>query len=532
MSWLLQYSVALPGFHVRERRVFFEIELRATATGEHVMQARSYSEFRTLWKLLLRVTKPVGEQPKRRRLAQWLPVLEAGCACEHLAGESCPFQPLRHLLRALRFPARQIGHTQSVRRIASVVQTRRLALEKVLQVIAMFLARFPEAVLRQKLLRGDCKVLQAYAAFVGAPQHFPSQWHAVIRQPLSLQGWRSYMNAQIVDAHLRKPSEQEQEQQPEGEDDMRVIATSSNDYDLDISSFRKAPCLTDKLPCLDVKPLNVETMQSFMEDFCHHLLEHYGQDLTELSSPDLTVARRWELCLYVACLIGHNYAVQLILFYYADANTAIDDGSTCLSIASRMGHVSIMQTLIDEGADVNIANEAGITPLIAACRNGCVEAVRLLLTTGASVSARSQRGTHPLHAAIVAQNVPIVELLLLHGADVNVTTSSGITPLHFAAKLGNAQICELLLQRHADIELRTKNDSDAMMIASANGHAAVCELLQRYLAKLSIETTAKEAATYKVAARKKSDAGTPHHRRSPATILTIGRSHSPSVVAA
>ncbi|KAG3120734.1 hypothetical protein PI124_g1423 [Phytophthora idaei] len=483
MNWIDKYDVAVPSYQVTDGKVFFVIKLtkndsRAPVPVSHSSNVvcttlRSYSQFRRMWKTLReRVNEPIGTTRRHPHLTL---SLAHKCRC---ANTPCEFDGLYPMLQSFPFPSRRSLRSKLTGLDHSAVNKRRDALAAFVALLHEFFSSFASTVLREKLQDGNCVVLKTYENFLGIAEHFPTDASAVLHRPLALNGWRQQcaemmlgldeeeeddggFKATVPELNLTAPRAVEpriEEPSPSAEKDSEPVT----------------------LPSLQVKPVRVHTMHSFMEEFCEHALSQFASDIDELNSPELTQARRWEICLYVACRIGHTYAVQLILFNYADANTVMADGSSCLHIAARMGRTDIVALLLDEGADVNNANDAGVTPLIAACRNGCVEVVKLLLDTGAKVSVSSKRGTYPLHAAIVSQNIEIVSMLVERGANVNVMTASGITPLHFAAKLGSLAISEYLLRHDADPEKRTKNDSDAMMIAEANGHATICELFQRF----------------------------------------------------
>lgn len=495
--WVSEHAVRVPSYHNTGGKMFFAIELtrrtpspasaeRASSavmrtsfqssTGSsasndrHFTTYRSYSQFRALWQALAGHSRR-HEGPRRNnnaldRLRSRVSMAEdttsSYCRCD---GVSCHFQSIRQVMRVFPFPSRRVRCLTPGK---AALNARREGLERFIREVHGFFASFQDALVREKLLNTSCVPLSAFARFLQAEVHFPCATSGALRQPLVLQGWRQQCTEKMMI-----------EDEGEGDDSVNEQLLSEGRATLALAKAEPVD-MRASLPSLQVKSVKVETMYTFMEEFCDHVLGQYAHDITELASPNLTVSRRWEICLYVACRIGHTYAVQLILFNYADADASMADGSTCLHIAARMGHTDIVDLLLDEGASVNKANDAGVTPLIAACRNGCVDVAKRLLLAGASIAACSARGTYPLHAAIVSQNVEIVQLLVEHGADVNVMTASGITPLHFAAKLGSLEISEFLLDHHADVAQRTKNDSDALMIASANGHATICALLQRF----------------------------------------------------
>ncbi|ETN19396.1 hypothetical protein PPTG_04723 [Phytophthora nicotianae INRA-310] len=482
MSWIDKYNVAVPSYQVTDGKVFFVIKLTQSDSGVAVPAShssnvvcttlRSYSQFRRMWKTLReRVNEPVE---RTRRHHPMNLGLTHKCRC---ADSRCEFDGLYPMLQSFPFPSRRSLRSKLTGLDHSAVNQRRDALAAFVALLHEFFSNFASTVLREKLQNSKCSVLKTYVNFLGAAEYFPTDASVMLHRPLALNAWRQQCADQML-------SQDEEEDNSCFNDNVHLTAPRAVELrigeDATSSPSEEKNVEPATLPSLQVKPVRVHTIHSFMEEFCEHVLSQFASDIDELNSPELTPSRRWEICLYVACRIGHTYAVQLILFNYADANTAMADGSSCLHIAARMGRTDIVSLLLDEGADVNKANDAGVTPLIAACRNGCVDVVKLLLDTGARVSVCSKRGTYPLHAAIVSQNIEIVSMLVERGANVNVMTASGITPLHFAAKLGSLAISEYLLRHDADPEKRTKNDSDAMMIAEANGHATICELFQRF----------------------------------------------------
>lgn len=492
MSWIRECTLAVPSVELAAGGAQFAVQL-TNARGARFVARRSLGQFRDLRSTLSKASAASSAGMRTRPHVRGRGHSGHSCGCGReahddwavapSAASACTFGGVRAVVAAAAFPSRSLRILGRERH--AKLNRNRETLQRFLSAVHSFLRGFPASLLRDRLAGGHCKVLAAYAAFLGADEHFPSQDTALLHQPLQLQGWRQLCANQM----LRQGEDALVDEDEDGTSIVRLTppslgASTSRPSITRQSLTSKQPSETNEtnatLPVLQVRPLKVQTMHSFMEEFRDGVLNQYAGDIDEMQAADLSPSRKWEICLYAACRIGHTYAVQLILFNYADANTVMADGSSCLHIAARMGREEIVSLLLEEGADVNRANDAGVTPLIAACRNGSVPIVEALLDAGADLSACSSRGTYPLHAAIVSQNLKIVELLVARGADVNVMTASGITPLHFAAKLGSVAISEFLLRNNADPEKRTKNDSDARMIAEANGHALVCELFQRF----------------------------------------------------
>lgn len=462
MSWLHSYDVAVSSVRTSSNghhHALFQVTLvPRDASVSRITIDQPLAAFHSLRQTLLQTTTS-------RRTPQWMRRViktnraSSGCQCE--AQATCPFQSIHEAVRgfgSLPAPSSTLFRSRGDCNKADY----RVVLECWLQCVHKTITNYSSVVLQTKYQRGDCSVLNAYTSFVNATAHFPVVSAITLHQPLALRAWRAERVQANDEQNVNLVDEEEEHRMTDQVDSDR------------------------RLPRLDVKRVGLATLQTFLEDFRETILTQHGQDIKELQSPDLTMARRWEIALYIACRIGHSYGVQLILFYYADADVTMADGTSCLHIASRMGRTEIVQLLIDEGADVNAANNTGITPLIAACRNGCGEVIKLLLAAGANVSVASAKGTQAIHAAIVSHNVKLVQLLLKRGADVRAMTESGLTPLHFAAKLGSLEMTELLLKHHADPEQQTKNGSDAISIASTNGHMELCELFQKEMDRKNV----------------------------------------------
>ncbi|TDH73671.1 uncharacterized protein CCR75_008436 [Bremia lactucae] len=476
MNWFAKHSVTVPSYQVRDGKVFFVVKLtpnsQSTSSFDKVSTTlRSYAQFRQLRNILLEQLNGRNSMP--RRCNHQIFSTARVCRC---AGNCCEFKALYRMLQSYAFPSHRLLRSRLIGLDNAAINERLGALAAFVAQLYDFFYTFASAQVCDRVQDGTCIVLKTYLNFLGASEHFFTDSSAVLHRPLALISWRQLCAEQMLAQDDEKRTNTTVVESNHDESQCHVKGKSMTWLRIENDEAQ----LLAPLPSLQIKTVCAHTMHSFLEEFCEQVLSRFATDIEELNAPGLTQARRWEICLYVACRIGHAYAVRLILFNHADINTVMADGSSCLHIAARMGRTDIVEILLDEGADANKANNTGVTPLIAACRNGCFEVVKLLIESGAFVSVCSKRGTYPLHAAIVSQNFKIVSMLVERGANVNAMTATGITPLHFAAKLGSLSISEYLLRHDADPEKRTKNDSDAMMIAEANGHATVCDLFQQF----------------------------------------------------
>ena len=103
-----------------------------------------------------------------------------------------------------------------------------------------------------------------------------------------------------------------------------------------------------------------------------------------------------ERALQVACFLGREKVVRLLLDYGADVNGYLGGQTTVLIITIKNGDKkrrSMVELLLRHGADVNIrvpdALPCNVSALSAACSIGFVDIVRMLLENGADVNAES-----------------------------------------------------------------------------------------------------------------------------------------------
>ncbi|RHY60764.1 hypothetical protein DYB38_000290, partial [Aphanomyces astaci] len=134
--------------------------------------------------------------------------------------------------------------------------------------------------------------------------------------------------------------------------------------------------------------------------------------------------------LILACKLGHDDILQLLLARGANVNYATEMGATALHMASQKGFVGIVARLLDYGADPHRPLKAAVVqiwhvevdlvefaklPLIV------LELARFLVDKGgASVDLPCLDGTTPLHVACQEGHAEVVALLLANTTNVNV----------------------------------------------------------------------------------------------------------------
>jgi hypothetical protein len=167
-----------------------------------------------------------------------------------------------------------------------------------------------------------------------------------------------------------------------------------------------------------------------------------------------------------------------------DPQDVVDEQATPLMMACKMGHERLVQILMTKKAKVNAVTSAGTTPLYLATQHNKLSIMRLLLDNNANPSlSLYSNGAFPLLMAVMQNNKQAVKLLLDHGAIVNQrTTDDQKTALHMAAFLGEEDIVRLLIQYHADLEAQTLDGFTPQSIAITKNHTRIAAYLQEVLA--------------------------------------------------
>lgn len=517
MNWCHSCKTNIPEVIQQDGRTYYVILVEqsvnsydTTAQSNALPQysiLRTHSEFRLLYKTLMRATKPTNglwTLSSSSLYSRSRRVVATSCNCQNVltckstrSVRMCLFDKLHMKLINLAFPARRL-FSSNPRERTQLLQIRRTALMKFLTVVQNFFSEFSDSILEATYRNQRCAVMHAWVVFFNMNQYLEpaheSSGDVKVYHPLRLTAWHrsrqhesekcaivgAFATSDLMECDLSS-AQSHSNQRINSLELLKVPVTSSEQNE----SMGCAGSILEKssygmLPTLNIQPLKVGTAETFLEDFCVHLLGIYGSQFAGVQISLLSEKRRWELSLYIVCCIGHIHAARLILLYHCDNNVTLEDGTTCLHVAARMGHTDIVHFLAKNGADVDCSNDAGITPLIAACRHGKVETVKCLVELGANISMHSLRQTYPLHAAVVAGDIDIIFYLISKGADVNVTTINGITPLHFAVKLGNLKVCKMLLRKSADVFHETNIGSNALMIAKLHGFVDLHLLLKRH----------------------------------------------------
>ncbi|GMF42444.1 unnamed protein product [Phytophthora fragariaefolia] len=115
--------------------------------------------------------------------------------------------------------------------------------------------------------------------------------------------------------------------------------------------------------------------------------------------------------------------------------------------------------------------------LYVASQIGHAYAVESILYRGTNPNAVMEDGLTSLHAACRYGHRSIVAMLLTHGADTNMTDSSGVSPLLSAVQLGDLEVVEMLVEFGANVNLCSADGVSAVHVAVACHTLPVLQLL-------------------------------------------------------
>lgn len=205
--------------------------------------------------------------------------------------------------------------------------------------------------------------------------------------------------------------------------------------------------------------------------------------------------------LQIASAAGHEAVVQVLLERGANVNASGGNQGDALQLASEYGHEKISKLLLERGAKVNAPGEQKGTALMMASRRGHVETARLLLRYRATINMSSGEYHNALHAALAGGHEATVRLLLEEGGDVEEQAGGDGSPLQVASILGHYEIVELLLSKGANVNAQGGDYGNALLAASYSGGKKIVELLLSKGANVNAQSgnygTALQAASYR-----------------------------------
>ena len=181
-------------------------------------------------------------------------------------------------------------------------------------------------------------------------------------------------------------------------------------------------------------------------------------------------------CFEVACSLGHDTMVRILLCNGASLDVADDEGRTPLFLAIYSGSVNTVKLMLDKGASTDVRDDDGLTPLTYAAWINSGQMVRTLLPKTQDTYL-SGLATTNLEADEECMPELMFNIIFREASSPDISSWQGRTALHWAAKHGWDKIVQKLLEKGASTDIRDGNGYTALMSAATEGHEEVVRIL-------------------------------------------------------
>lgn len=145
-----------------------------------------------------------------------------------------------------------------------------------------------------------------------------------------------------------------------------------------------------------IKKANLEDKNALVETLFEEVVDGYTstiQTLIRKSGVDVNsrAPNGGKTPLHVACEVGREDVVNVLINNNADIHATTDEGFTPLHVAAIYDHPDLIDILAKTGGNVNAQNKVGTTPLHEAAARGKKNAVVKLLELNANPSIKDNR---------------------------------------------------------------------------------------------------------------------------------------------
>ena len=189
-----------------------------------------------------------------------------------------------------------------------------------------------------------------------------------------------------------------------------------------------------------------------------------------------------EIPLHLACAIGHNGIVHILMTNGANMYARDSYNNAPIHRAAAMGHISIVDMLITEfGCDPTIRGYQGRSLLHFACGSGNATFVEVIIQRKwlDPIFDRDACGLTLLHIAALCGHKEVINMLIsIFNCPIDCKTEAAETPLHVACVNGHTKIVKLLVLEHsADLNVRNFQNDSLFHLAARFGHTNVIKIL-------------------------------------------------------
>ncbi|KAL3660129.1 hypothetical protein V7S43_015049 [Phytophthora oleae] len=574
MSWLQTHEVAIPFYESRSGKQIFAIQLHERAlrqeelarnwssitstssqqflleennddsssmadntSGTRVTAKRSYSQFRKLWRDLIRATKtpstaslsrsnstepaPTGPSSNRSLANSFhsLPVTSgessSSCRCRNW---NCTFRSFHYFLKSYPFPSKFLLKRNS----PSVLESRRQGLELFITTVRGLFDTFPRPFLQNVDELGNCQVLAALNVFFGLKdkQQVNSATRTTLQLPLAskLAGSSRCNRSDSVMSESTTCFSSSSQSVASSTDLGSKAQYSATDEDSLYGTgveyyLREDDTKSNKRENeSDFELQEVQDFPGFGAKYPRGAKYTTTAGKTYMTSPHpagrslqkpKTLQPTGRRSRYYRGISIRRHTT----FLARNPTMSTRSGSTVSSITAPQtllpglpklklhnDEVSSIRSFLEEFRDHLLLDSQALgnsvegwnedrqweLALYVASQIGHAYAVESVLYRGTSTNAVMEDGLTSLHAACRGGHRSIVAMLLTHGADANITDSKGVSPLISAVQLGDLEIVEMLVEYGANVNLCNNDSVSAVHVAVACQTLPVLQLLLEY----------------------------------------------------
>ena len=202
------------------------------------------------------------------------------------------------------------------------------------------------------------------------------------------------------------------------------------------------------------------------------------EELQSLLTSDPTILDMKDHGLYLlhmACDLGDNKSISLLLNAGADKDKSDINGRSPLFIACERGFKEIAEMLLKAGADKEQSDIDGYHPLLIACKKGFQEIVEMLINSKMNLFAITSSDQNVLH---VVSDPEIALLLIKQGVEICRLTADGTSELCCAVAKGNVSLIRVFIDEYNRTNISVDQGMPTpLFIAVKNHQLEVVKLL-------------------------------------------------------
>ncbi|RGP77704.1 ankyrin repeat domain-containing 52 [Fusarium longipes] len=191
--------------------------------------------------------------------------------------------------------------------------------------------------------------------------------------------------------------------------------------------------------------------------------------------------------LHVACMMGRNDIVELLIRKGACIDDMWTDGTRAIHWAAKTGQYDTVKLLLESGASIEDRDNRGNRPLHLACHKEHTKVIELLINSGAEIECPDSNELTPLAISCYYGNLEAMDLLMAAGSSISsIISSHGETLLNNALARDHTQIISLLMDKGVSLTTPDKDGFQALIYAAAYGHSKLIELFVQRGASTSV----------------------------------------------